>query len=241
MWLPNSQKHLEWSLFKVQLESFLQFLLQFFIIYSLYYGVRNPSFQQLTSAFISIASVVLSLSKSLIPQKLWNLNETSTLVKLKKTLWVVCFCSSFMTYNILAPLILVGYFMHIHSLMPPSTQNYMYISIGVKVFYEVLKWSLVTNCIDKSKKLQLNFLMTSFNYFLDSVTFSVDYYILILPYYPLMGIGIVVMVALFSCLTLFLCLVFGFAGFNVSRKREILDLDLIASRRFCPARLVTAS
>ena len=118
--------------------------------------------------------------------------------------------------------------------MPSFTQNCMYVYIGVRVLLGLLKWSLVKHCVDKSKKLQLDLLLTSFEYFFDPVTVFPIALVLILPYYPLIGIGAIVMVAQISCWPLSICLVFGFAAFNVSRKREILDLDLVASRRFCP-------
>ena len=110
-----------------------------FYHFSLYYGVRNPSFNQFASASMSIATVVLSLSKSLIPQKLWNSNETSTLVKLKKTVWVICLCNSILNYFCNALFVAIGYFIHIHPVMPPFTQNFMYLFIAVRVLHETLK------------------------------------------------------------------------------------------------------
>ena len=217
------------------MESFPQFVLQFFIMDSLYTGKRSPSVQQWTTAFMSLVTVVLSMSKFLIPQRVWSSNEKSTFVKIKKSLWVICLCNSILNYFCNALFVAIGYFIHIHPVMPPFTQNFMYLFIAVRVLHETLKWSWkVKSCVDTGKKMQLDFLMNSFGFFLDFVGFTVGFYVLCLPHYPFFGIGGVVMLAILYCFGLFLCLVFAFAAFNVSRLQDILDLDLMTPKKFCP-------
>ena len=111
----------------------------------------------------------------------------------------------------------------------------MYVFIAVKVLHVVLTYSFKKKpCVKKSKQMQFNYLMISSGFLLELMPFSIVFYVFVLPYWPLCGVGGVIMVSVFCCYKLFLCLVFAFAAFNVSRKRDILDLDLVASNKLLP-------
>ena len=73
---------------EVQMESFLQWLLQSIIIFY-FFASKSPSSVQFQSTFVSYLVTLLALTKTFLPSKILC-TEKSLTGKMRKVLWVFC-------------------------------------------------------------------------------------------------------------------------------------------------------
>ena len=212
------------------MELLLQCTFQGFVIAALFLGKKNPTYIQYVSMVTSLVMVVLTLSKTLMPQK-FSKNK-SLAEKVKNIVWALCI-SNILMFVVIFNLIF-GAAMAVNQihLLSPAQLKLVLIIKGVQLAI-IFPTSMYVFCAKKLQKINRKCLFIGILVFLNILE-SVIQWLTTFLNSTNFGSGGIMGYSVFLTFNLFVAFVFAKAAFIVRRVRDIWSLDLMTKKQLCP-------
>ena len=185
--------------------------------------------------FTSFLMVVLTLSKTLMPQKFSR--KTSLAEKVKNIVWALCI-SNILGLVVLFNLILTAtVYTQDTPLVSPSQLKLFFIISGISIAILILTYlSMNIFCGKYLQNINRKCLNISIFIFLYQVHFWIIFFTIVLStaVNSSFGSGFPIMISGFFISNFFVIFVFTKAAFIVSRVRDIWSLDVMTKKQLCP-------
>ena len=199
---------------------------------ALFLGKKNPTYIQWVSIFTSFFMVVVTLSKTLMPQKFSR--KQSLAEKAKNIVWAICISFMLMLVLILNLTFMAGSVINQIHFLSPAQQKMCFIIGGTQNAILILTYlSMYLFCAKRLKKINRKCLNISIFVLLNTLGGCISWSTVLLNASP-HGSGGVVMYTMLLIFNFFIAFVFAKAAFIVRCVREIWSLDVMTKKQLCP-------